>query len=269
MPQFETAPRLAAMQARFATALRDNADAVPAEVTSHNASSPLKRFHIYRNNVYASLIAVLRGRFPVTERLVGEDFFRAMARLFVEQHPPRSPALLEYGAAFPPFIAAFEPAGGLPYLPDVAQLEWLRSEAYHAADAHALLPDALGAVAEQDLAGLRLRVHPSARLFRSAWPAVSIWEVNQDGADFAALAEDAGPEDALILRPQLEVLVVRLGPGGFAFAQSLCQGATLGEAAERAATDAEAFSLPPVLGVLLAAGAFSGISLTPEAASTP
>jgi hypothetical protein len=233
-------------------------------VTSHNAPRPAKRFHIYRNNVFASLVTAIRTRFPAVERLVGEEFFRAMARLFVEAHPPRSPALFEYGADFPAFIAAFEPARDVPYLPDVARLEWLRSEAYHAADAAPIAPSALAEVPAESLGRLRLSLLPSARLFRSDWPAVSIWEANAGDSDAADLGDDPGAEDALILRPQLDVLVLRLGPGGWAFAQSLADRAPLAEAADRAAADNAEFSLPQTLGALLAAGAISGLSLTPE-----
>jgi hypothetical protein len=267
MSQLDESPTLAAMQARFAAALWQAPDSVPAEVSSHSAPRPVKRFHVYRNNVFASLVGVLRGRFPAIERLVGEAFFRAMARVFVEQHPPRSPALFEYGADFPAFLAVFEPARELPYLSDVARLEWLRNEAYHAADALAAGAEVLAAAAADDPAGLGFRLHPSARLFRSDWPAISIWEANQDDAAPARLKDDAEPEDALILRPHLEVLVIRLGPGGFAFAQSLGEGAPLGKAAERAAADDEAFSLPAALGALLSAGAFADISPAPQSQS--
>ncbi len=257
-------PKLAAMQARFAAALWQDVDSVPAEMSSHNAQRPAKRFHVYRNNVFASLVAVLRGRFPVVERLVGVEFFCAMARIFVEQHPPRSPALFEYGAGFTSFLAGFEPARELPYLPDVARLEWLRNEAYHAADAISAGAEALAAAAAGDPAGLRFQLHPSTRLFRSDWPAVSIWEANQDEAVQTTLSEDLGPEAALILRPRLEVLVLRFGPGGFTFLQTLTDHAPLGEAAERAAADSEAFSLSAALGALLAAGAFTEISPAPQ-----
>ena len=83
MSPAEQAPRLAALQHGFADALLQGGDAVPAGVTSHTAPRPVRRFQVYRNNVFASLIEVVRARFPVVERLVGEEFFRAMARVFV------------------------------------------------------------------------------------------------------------------------------------------------------------------------------------------
>jgi hypothetical protein len=260
MSPIDAAPALAALQQRFAEALRGDADAVPGGVTSHVAPRPARRFHIYRNNVHASLIGVVRARFPVVERLVGEEFFRAMARIFIEAHPPRSPALLEYGGDFIPFLPAFEPVADLPYLPDVARLEWLRNLAYHAADAAPLETAALAAVAPEDLPRLRFELHPSARLFASDYPAVSIWEAHAQDGDVAPLGEALGAEDALILRPHLEVLVLRLGPGGHAFASAL-QTVPLAEAAEAASQADSAFTLPQALGALIGAGAFSAFSL--------
>ena len=81
-------------------------------------------------------------RYPVTRRLVGDDFFRAMARAFVAAQKPRSPVLIHYGADFPAFVEAFEPAREIPYLTDVARLENAWVEAYHAAEAPALALEA-------------------------------------------------------------------------------------------------------------------------------
>jgi hypothetical protein len=264
MPSIDGAPGLAALQQRFVEALRADRDCVPQGVTSHSDPHPIKRFHIYRNNVHSSLIGVLRARFPVVERLVGEEFFRAAARIFVEAHPPRSPALFEYGGEFIPFLETFEPARELPYLPDVARLEWLRNRAYHAADAEPVPPADLAAVAPDDLPRLRLGLHPSAQLFASDYPAVSIWEANAQGGEVAPLAEGLAQEDALILRPRLEVLVLRLGPGGHAFADALARQEPLAGAAGAAVEADSRFSLPETLGALIGAGAFSGFSIASQ-----
>ena len=53
---------------------------VPSPVVRRNGGSPARGFAVYRNNVYSSLIDVLESRFFVTSRLVGDEFFRAMAR---------------------------------------------------------------------------------------------------------------------------------------------------------------------------------------------
>jgi hypothetical protein len=61
-----------------------------------------------------------------------------MARSYVALAPPSSPIMLDYGAGFPDFIGAFEPAKCLPYLQDVARIERAWIEAYHAVEAEPL-----------------------------------------------------------------------------------------------------------------------------------
>ena len=126
---------LTTFEISFADALLDADQPVPAGIIAHNTAVPSRRFAVYRNNVVTGLVKALRSRFPVTETIVGEEFFAAMARIFVTAQPPRSPLLATYGDAFPAFIVTFEPARDLPYLADVARLEAARTRAYHAADA--------------------------------------------------------------------------------------------------------------------------------------
>jgi len=189
-----------------------------------------RRFAVYRNNVAVGLIRNLEARFPVTRRLVGDDFFRGMAGAFVAREKPRTPVMIHYGAGFPAFVRGFTPAAELPYLPDVAALEDAWAEAYHAAEAEPLPAAALAEVASERLEGLRFAFHPAARLIEFATPAASLWAAHQSEGEPAA-PELWAPEAALVARPQADVQVRRLPEGGFAFAAALRDGATLGEAA--------------------------------------
>jgi hypothetical protein len=203
---------------------------LPPGLTARAPEEAERRFAVYRNNVAHGLITALRQRFPVVERLVGAEFFGAMARVFVEAHPPETPVLMEYGAAFPGFLEGFPPAAGLPYLGDVARLELARGRAYHAADAAPVALDALAAAAQADPEGLRLRLHPSAGLIASRWPVVSIWRANQPGADARVTA--TGTEYALVSRQDLDVVFVRaIDAAEYRFLQALMTGHGLGAAA--------------------------------------
>src|SRR5262245_54616055 len=101
-------PSLEGLQRECAGAVLDAGADVPAPLTRPTPGAPVRRFGVYRNNVYSSLIEVLQGRFPVVTRLVGEEFFRGMARVYVEREPPASAVLLRYGSGFPSFVAGFE-----------------------------------------------------------------------------------------------------------------------------------------------------------------
>src|SRR4029453_4256003 len=122
--------------------------------------APSRRFGAYRNNVYAGLIDVLAGRFPVVARLVGEEFFRAMARDYVEHEPPSSAVLLRYGAGFPGFITGFTPAATAPFPADTGALEWPKHPAHPAAGAAPVPLEALASPADR-AADAVLALHPS------------------------------------------------------------------------------------------------------------
>ena len=122
----------------FASALLSPDESCPQGLFSYNGADPASRFAVYRNNVHSSLINALAAGYPVTLQLVGDEFFRAMAGVYVQGFPPTSALINEYGGDLADFIQGFAPAASVPYLADVARLERLRVRAYHAADAVAL-----------------------------------------------------------------------------------------------------------------------------------
>jgi hypothetical protein len=253
---------LAELQARLSRALFETHVPAPAGLLR------ARRFSVHRNNLYASLGDALRARYPVIERLVGEDFFKAAASLFIEAHPPASPVLIEYGQAFPAFLEDFEPARALPYLAGVARLEWLRHSAYHAADRLPLSAAELAGVRPGQAGCLILKFHPSAALIASPYPIVSIWETNAYDAEVRPIGPDLPGEAALVIRPELEVSVLRLDAASYAFAAALAAGEALERSAEKAAVHS-GFDLGHVLAKLIAAGAFCGFAVHPNQAGGP
>jgi hypothetical protein len=247
-----------AWAAGFAGALLDPGRAVPASVAGPRGKAATKRYAVYRNNVTVSLIEALGSIYPATRRITGPDFFRAMARSHVRATPPTSPLLFEYGRGFPDFIAGYDHARGMPWLSDVARLERAWLDAYHAADAAPLAPDRLAAVPPADLPAAKLRPHPASRVVRSRHPAVSIFAANRRDAPVGPI-RTVEPEDALVTRPGLDVLVRRLPAGGAAFLAALSNGEPLGEAAAAALAETSSFDLAANIAGMLAAGAFTSL----------
>ncbi len=246
---------LSDVQAEFAAALRDPAVAPPLDVVGPDGGPAPRRFAVYRNNVLGALGTAMAGAFPAVRRLVGEDFFRVMARTYVLENPPTSPVLLDYGKTFPEFIAGFEPAASLPYLPDVARLERAWRQAYHAEEAAPLPAGALAEVPEAELADVSFRLHPSLRLVTSRFPIITIWRMNVSDAPITPVDFSAG-EDALIVRPDAEVEVRVVPPGGVAFVNALVAGEALGTAAEAGQAADLRFDLAGNIAGLVGAGAF-------------
>jgi hypothetical protein len=244
----------AASQAAFAAALVDPAKPVPAGVVSPRGESDAKRFAVYRNNVFVGLTEALAKRFPVTRRLVGEEFFTGMARVFAGQSKPASPLLFQYGDDFPAFIDTFEPAGSVAYLGDVARIEAAWSRAYHAEDVAPLAAAALAVLDPAKLPTARLAVHPAAALMTSPHPAGTIWAAHQ-GEAVTPVAEWQA-ETVLIARPALDVTVHVLPQQGAVFALQLFAGATLGLAADAAFAADSRFDFGSALLGLIGLGAF-------------
>ncbi len=247
-------------QAGFALALIDPRRAAPQGLTTWNGSDPAQRFAVHRNNAVVSLVDALAARFPVVAELVGEAFFRAMARLFVLDHPPRSRILTCYGDDFPIFIDRFAPAESVPYLGDVARLEAARGRAYHAADAPALGADDFARFPAGVLERTRLAQHPSAEILTSRFAIFSLWAAHQGALDIGQV-DPAGPEDILIVRPGQDVEVTRLGPGAAMFLEALRAGMCLGRAAEIVAGIVPGFDLTAALHVVIASGVATSLTM--------
>lgn len=220
-PEMAHAPLQAAFHAALTTGV------APTGLTAPDPSEVALRFKVYRNNVLHSLTRALAERFPVVAQLVGTDFFTALARAYIGARPPQDPVLLHWGESFAPFLDAFPPVAQLPFLPDVARLEFARGMACHAADADPVSPDALSvAHAER----LRLALHPSVSLLKTATPAVQLWHQHQPGARAAKLRP--GPDHALVARrPDFAVVTEHVDRESFAILAALRDGLSLGEAA--------------------------------------
>jgi Putative DNA-binding domain len=246
--------------APFAAALMDPARATPVEVVGPRGKAAVKRYNVYRNNVTVSLIDALAAIYPAVQRITGVGFFRAMARSHVRATPPTSPLLFEYGRDFPAFIAAYEYAQDMPYLADTARIERAWLDAYHAADMPPLPPDALTAVPSERLGDVVLTAHPATRIVRSAYPAVAIFAMNRVEGPVAPLQTDAA-EDALITRPEVDVTVRHLPPGGAVFLTSLIGGESLGAAAATAFGQTPSFDLAAGIAAMIEAGVFTAINV--------
>jgi hypothetical protein len=190
-----------------------------------------RRLAIYKNNVYTQLLEALRDSYPAVHRLTGAEFFRFAATEYLMAHPPRSPTLLAYGESFPGFLEEFEPASSVPYLPDVARLEQLYLESYHAAEAAPLPRAAFATHLSEGTAPPDIRLHPSARLMTSTFPVSRIWELNVQSSTIEGKQRiPGGAENLLIVRPRATVEVRRISRGAHAALAALEQGFSIAEA---------------------------------------
>ena len=198
--------------------------------------------------------------YPAVQRITGVALFRAMARLHIRETPPTSPLLFEYGRDFPAFIEAHQYALGMPWLADTARIERAWLDAYHAADAPALGAADLASVAAERLADLVFMPHPATRLVRSRYAAVTIFAANRKPSPVENI-DASQAEDALITRPEFDVVVRRLAPGQAEFLSTLTAGRPLGVAAAAALEARSDFDVGMGLATLIESGACASAHL--------
>ena len=221
-----------------------------------------RRLEAYRRNVFANLCSALALTYPVTQRIVGDAFFREMARTYVHVEPSRSGDLNDYGGNFSGFIARYPHAADLPYLADVARLEWQRQIIELAADAIIAIPDvpfaALATTPADRYDALFFELDPALRRLNSAWPLADIWRVNQ--LDFPGdMQVDFSRSCQLLLwRSPSRVELAALDAAEATFLDALIAGHALAPAASAALEIDTSFDLGACLQRWIAAGVLRG-----------
>ncbi len=252
-------------QACVMDALLERCDGAAAEALLRPSVVPTtrQRLQIHRNNLLESLIAALGAVYPVVARLVGQPFFRHAADAYIRVHPSRSGNLHDFGAKMPEFLRACRPAARLPYLPDVAALEWAYHRVYHEVELPAL---SLSRVAQVPLAGqaeMRLCLQPCARFIASRYPVLKIWQANQPHLPDrdASISLHDGGVNLLVAQRNLEIEFRLLGPAESRWLCALADGASLAVAAEQALDADVAFDPAAALARHLALGLFTDMWL--------
>lgn len=226
--------------------------------------SAARRLEIYRHNFRTNLRGALKDIYPVIHAVVGDTFFMHAADQFVVAQPSRSGDLNQFGVEWAAFLGAYPYAADLPYLADVARLEWAWHRAFHAGDASALDLAALAAVPAEAHGALCLVLHPTTRLVKSSFPVLRIWEVNQPSFTGEMMVDWHAPADTLLLHRDVidgvSVLIERVSPAGYAFLQALQREDTL-EAASIAALAVDAtFDLQGFLLAVVQSGVITGFT---------
>ncbi len=240
---------LGSMQDTFAAALADASRAPHAAKVFRGApEDAIGRLAVYRGNVVSNAHKALANAYPIAVKIVGDEFFEGLAREYLRRHPSTSGDLNAFGERFADFIAGFPHTQDLPYLPDVARMEWLVHRAHYARDVELFDVRWLASIRDGAWDRLRPVLAPACALFESPWPLARIWEVHQD--DYAgefSVDFDSGPASILVHRPDFHVRVTPLSPGAFRFLQRADAGASIAGALTAALGEEPGFDLRAAL----------------------
>ena len=227
-------------------------------------TQPTPRLAVYRNTIASGAIDALAATFATIRLMTGEEWFRAAAGEFARAHPPIDPALVNYGADFPAWLASFPPAQDAHYLAGAARLDWLWWQSWSAADASLLDPAALSTLPAECLANITLGIHPTLHLASFETSIPSLWLAHQSPLRGEAHQLGNSPEQILFVRAGPHVQSHLVDPATFAFLESLQRREAVLAAAECALAADPECSLPHILTGAIALGLFTTINLIPD-----
>ncbi|MEM7208998.1 MAG: DNA-binding domain-containing protein [Pseudomonadota bacterium] len=258
-------PSLPELQRAFSNDLHGESASQTERMIKPGKFSSERLIQVYRNNFQISLTTALRDIYPTIDTLVGEGFFNYLANAYISAHPSRHGNLHEFGSSLTEFLGRFEAASSLPYLSDVASVDWASHRAFHAADTQAVSQKKLAQIAPTDYPALKFKLSESTTLISSEFPTFSIWQFAQrDNPNTEPPAVDGGGECVLVHRPRLESEVFQITGTEYRLLFELKNEQTLGAAVERAVTEESnnmAFDLNNSLQRFFAAGVVSDVWL--------
>jgi uncharacterized protein len=235
-------------QRGFAAAVRNSTQQQAAlTLLAGDAARNAELLAVYRGNAVANASKALALSYPVIEKIVGEEFFSGLCRAFWAVSPSHSGDLNEYGSGFAEFLADFPHVAGLPYLPDVARMEWLVSRAQQAADHVSTNIGRLAEVAPDAIGALRFELQPALAVLPSAWPVASIWQQHQTDYVGEIDVDLENAECIAVHRRGWRVDVLSLSAGEGAFWQAALRGLPLEAMLEAAFACDERFEVQSTL----------------------
>ncbi|TAM73619.1 MAG: DUF2063 domain-containing protein [Candidimonas sp.] len=221
-------PPLRELQTAFLAALFDDSVPGPVDSISGNGLTPQARLRIYRRSCNEIQTATLRTSYPAVLALVGQDWFDQAARRYRRRYPSHTGNLQELGAHFADYLETIPAGRTLPYLADVARLEWLRQKTILSADSQVLTFDDFMAGLDDAGESLRVALNACVHWLNSPHRVLTIWRFALD--PHGALDLDGQGENVILWREDEEVVMTSVDAATFTYVTALATGASLEEA---------------------------------------
>ncbi len=166
------------LQKDFVSHIYKKSDQKILDLLPYSKAESLSRLSIYRNNVFGNFTSVLESVYEVVQKLVGEEYFLSLAEKYAKKYPSKSGNLDNYGEYFSEFLKQKKMQHKLPYLSDIAKLEYLFHKCYFSKEADDFDIENFQKISPEDFSNLTLKLHPSVFLLKSKFSIFSIWKDN-------------------------------------------------------------------------------------------
>lgn len=173
-------PELAQLQQQFLHAVNTTDTALLNAIAPHARLTLTAQLQIYRQNTQLTRCKTLQTIYPILHTILGEECFQALAQHYIAAHPAKHGNLNQYGDQLATYITdpphAFQALHDLPYLSDLAQLEYLVHQAYYAPDATIFPSAVFNQLTATQQTQIQLQLAPDIGLLRTDWPLLACWQ---------------------------------------------------------------------------------------------
>ncbi len=214
-------------------------DQLLAQIFAPRLEVPTRGLSAYRANAQASAERALASAYPVLFDLIGQENFNFLTRDFWHQHPPQRGDLAQWGDKLAAFIGGVLQLQELPYLADVARIEWALHQCAMAQDIDQNL-SSFALLTAHAPEYLRMQLAPGTCALASDYPAASIYlsHVGLGSLEETADLIHAGTaQTALVWRQGFAPRMQVLAEVDAHFLNALLQGASLAAALDVAHAD--------------------------------
>ena len=226
---------------------------IPTQLSHYSKEELEARLSIYKNNIYFSLIEVLKDTFKSIVETIGEELFVNVARAYLANKPDSNAAIIEFGKDFPDFLKSVDNLSQLTYLYDLANLDYQHHLCYYAIDAEPMPAEAFAQFDTEELIASSVKFVPSVKVMSSQYPIYSIWDLAQDPEkDIKIDANNA--EYLLLYRADMETVLLNIDYSLYLFLTYLEQQHTLEEALSLVIDENENFNATQTIGFLVQSG---------------
>jgi len=222
------------------------------------------RIAVYRDGYPARVLEALREAYPAIANICGEGSFANLTRRYLRDREVSRSSLNDIGRRLPDHCALDPLATGLPFLADLARLEWEVLRAFHSRDWAAVDPTVFAAWDMSDWERAVFTLQPSVSVVRSPWPIRDLWEARRTPRGEIDIDLTDRPQTVLVRRNADDVDCVALPTHEAEVLESLSGGATLAATLDALSeSDAAAADIGPMFSSWLAAGMITAVRLAP------
>lgn len=135
---------------------------------------------IYRNNTLGALVNALLDVYPICQKILGKEYFRQIAIQHVNASPSMSSNLNNYGNGLHKTISDLshlhEELVSMPYLIDIAKMEWQLHRCYYASNCETFKIEELSQLTAIQQSQVKFILADDIYVTQSAFDLYSIWK---------------------------------------------------------------------------------------------